>query len=640
MKSFSSIKPVPFTDNGDVSNILNLFYVATLNSRVILTRKSPELPIEPQGDATELGLYRYFSDMTSKLFDMAIEDFRAKNPKLFEIPFNSSLKWQMSIHNLHNNSMSPSSVLLLKGAPDVLISKCGFYYNSHGEVMAIDESFRNQYISSYEEFGGQGERVLGFAMKALNINVKDEIAQGTNYLEVLREDLIGKGLHPTRDLIFVGLVTLIDPPRAEVPDAITSCKTAGVKVVMVTGDHPLTAAAIARKIGLITTPSREQIAQEKNIFPSQVDESDIRNAVIHGSSISEMTDAQWDNVLDKEEIVFSRTSPEQKLIIVKKFSAKGHIVAMTGDGVNDSPALKQADIGIAMGKNGSDVAREAADIVLLDDNFASIVIGIKEGRLLFANLKKSTAYTLAHLMPEVIPCILWSFIGFPQGMGGILTLCIDLLTELFPSMSFAYETAEDNIMRIPPRNPETDKLVTFPLLGYSYLQVGLIETGVCYFSFFMVFKHYGVSAYDLANLHNNYFTSSPIGVYTSSSGEVFDEHEQRHVLAVAQGSWFLTMVICQAIHLMICRSSSSYVWEHGLFGNSRANMAFFIALGLGVLVAYCPGIQDIVLAYNPPSLIMLYAALIAFPAIWGWCTLRIFLIRLFPDHWISNCLIW
>jgi sodium/potassium-transporting ATPase subunit alpha len=226
------------------------------------------------------------------------------------------------------------------------------------------------------------------------------------------------------------LVTLRDPPRAEVPQAVKDCQTAGVKVVMVTGDHPITAGAIARNIGLITLQTREDVAREKGIHPNEVNEKDVRAVVVHGATIPAMTDSDWANLISKDEIVFARTSPEQKLIIVQKFTAAGNIVAMTGDGVNDSPALKQAAIGVAMGKNGSDVAKEAADIVLLDDNFASIVIGIKEGRLLFANLKKSIAYTLTHLTPEVVPVLLWAFIGFPQALGGILTLCIDLLTEV------------------------------------------------------------------------------------------------------------------------------------------------------------------------------------------------------------------
>ena len=188
----------------------------------------------------------------------------------------------------------------------------------------------------------------------------------------------------------------------------------------------------------------------------------------------------------RKEIVFARTSPENKLTIVKEFTKAGNITAMTGDGVNDSPALKQAAIGIAMGMNGSDVAREAGDIVLLDDNFASIVVGIREGRLLFSNLKKSIAYSLAHLAPEVIPVLLWAFVGIPQPMGSILALCIDLLTELAPASSLAYESPESLIMQVPPRNVKTDKLTSLPLLFYSYGQSGIILTAGCLFTYFRV----------------------------------------------------------------------------------------------------------------------------------------------------------
>jgi len=257
---------------------------------------------------------------------------------------------------------------------------------------------------------------------------------GLQFKDTLKEDLIGKkSLQPIKDLVFVGLVTLQDPPRKEVPKAIADCHTAGVKVVMVTGDHPLTAAAIARKIGLITMDTRDVLAKKRGVPPQEVPEDDVHAVVVKGADIPGMTEQDWKVLVSKKEIVFARTSPEQKLIIVDEFTKAGNVTAMTGDGVNDSPALKKAAIGVAMGLNGSDVAREAAEIVLLDDNFASIVVGIKEGRLLFSNLKKSVAYTLAHLVPEVIPVLLWAFVGIPQPMAPLLTLCIDLLVRSTPS---------------------------------------------------------------------------------------------------------------------------------------------------------------------------------------------------------------
>jgi sodium/potassium-transporting ATPase subunit alpha len=310
----------------------------------------------------------------------------------------------MSIHQMKE---SGKQLLLLKGAPDVLLAKCSRYLTPDGSFAQIDENFSRIYTSTYEDFGGNGERVLGFCMRPMERTVEEELSRDSAYKEKLKEALVGKGqlidkgqVTPVRDLIFVGLVTLMDPPRKEVPQAIADCHSAGVKVVMVTGDHPLTAQAIARKIGLITHPTRGDLEKQETEFT----EDDVKAVVVAGSQIPSMTEDDWKVLVSKQEIVFARTSPEQKLIIVKEFTKAGNITAMTGDGVNDSPALKQAAIGVAMGLNGSDVAREAADIVLLDDNFASIVVGIREGRLLFANLKKSVAYTLAHLPPEVQTC--------------------------------------------------------------------------------------------------------------------------------------------------------------------------------------------------------------------------------------------
>lgn len=372
------------TSSGAPCPLRQLLDVATLNSRVALEQQGDKMM--PNGDATELGFYRFCTGVLKTVLNIDIEAHRTKFPKLHEIPFNSSNKWQMSIHRMENQDM-----IFLKGAPDVLLSKCAYYLDSNGDATPVDEAFRALYTASYEEFGGQGERVLGFAMKPMLHSLAAEMENDPLFKDKLKEKLVGKCEFPMDDLCFVGLISLIDPPRDEVPQAVRECHSAGVKVVMVTGDHPLTAAAIAHKIGMITLPTRETLAKERNLLLSEVNEDDVKAVVVHGTFISEMTESQWNIVIQKQEIVFARTSPEQKLIIVKKFTEAGNVVAMTGDGVNDSPALKQAAIGIAMGMNGSDVAREAADIVLLDDNFASIVVGIKEGRLLFANLKKSIA---------------------------------------------------------------------------------------------------------------------------------------------------------------------------------------------------------------------------------------------------------
>lgn len=616
-----------------------LLQVASLNSRVVLESKNAGDPLVPTGDATELGLYRYCSNVIKERFNQQVEIYRGINTKIHEIPFNSSFKWQMSIHRIDGED---KQLLLLKGAPDVLLGKCSYYMDIDGSFKEINDSFRSIYTAAYEEFGGGGERVLGFAMRPMARPLEEELAINPNFKDKLKEDLIGKKTTtPINDLIFVGLITLLDPPRAEVPKAVADCHTAGVKVVMVTGDHPLTAAAIARKIGLITLPTRDDVSKQQGIPKDQVKEDDVKAVVIHGADIPAMTEDDWKILVSKQEIVFARTSPEQKLIIVKEFTKAGNVTAMTGDGVNDSPALKQAAIGIAMGLNGSAVAKEAADVVLLDDNFASIVVGIREGRLLFANLRKSIAYTLAHLTPEVIPVLIWGYGGIPQPMGSLLALCIDLFTEIAPATSFAYEKAESMIMHVPPRNVKTDKLTSLNLLFYAYGQAGIIITGACFLVYFRQFAHFDVSSSDLFSNDNKYFPKADTNDnFVTNDGKVYGMHHQQHILQIVRAGWFLMIVIGQAAHVWNARTSTLSIFEHGFFANTYTNFGVIVALIFAMLVVYLPGVRYVVGASNPMSLEILYASLLVTGILFGWCEGRKWFTRTYPQHWINGYIAW
>jgi len=302
-------------------------------------------------------------------------------------------------------------------------------------------------------------------------------------------------------LVFLGLIAMIDPARPGVPFAVGKCQTAGIKVIMVTGDHPVTAKAIARDVGIINETARtlEDVANEKyGGNKSLVQEDEYTAVVVPGWELQEELEkdeksvtAFWNRVLIQDNIVFARTSPQQKLLICSACQERGGIVAMTGDGVNDSPALKKADIGVAMGITGTEVAKEAADMILLDDNFASIVNGVEEGRIIFDNLKKSIAYTLSSNIPEIAPFLFFQTIGIPLPLSTVMILLVDLGTDLAPAISMAYEGKEADIMERLPRDPQRDNLVTWRLVSFAYLQIGMLQAIAGFYAYFVVLHSYG-----------------------------------------------------------------------------------------------------------------------------------------------------
>merc|ERR1711931_165372 len=400
---------------------------------------------EVNGDASEAAILK-----CTELSKGNVMEYRKRNKKVCEIPFNSANKYQVSIHETEDTNDN-RYLLVMKGAPERILERCSTIVVD-GREMPLSEEWKDAFNTAYMELGGLGERVLGFCdfmLPADKCPVEYPFdADDVNF--------------PVDGLRFVGLMSMIDPPRAAVPDAVLKCRSAGIKVIMVTGDHPITAKAIARSVGIISegTETVEDIATRKGCDVKDINPRDARAAVVHGGELKDLNEKQIDEILMYHtEIVFARTSPQQKLIIVEGCQRMGAIVAVTGDGVNDSPALKKADIGVAMGIAGSDVSKQAADMILLDDNFASIVTGVEEGRLIFDNLKKSIAYTLTSNIPEISPFLLFILADVPLPLGTVTILCIDLGTDMVPAISMAYEQAESDIMKRQPRNPFTDKLV-------------------------------------------------------------------------------------------------------------------------------------------------------------------------------------
>ena len=446
------------------------------------------------GDASETALVKFFQpleDVVTTRNSMSLGTQFDDSPSV--IGFNSAYKYALNVYELQNDD-EYSHVIWMKGAPERVWKKCNYVY-ANNEAKVIDEQVQESFNQANKIFAKNGERVLGFCRLKLK---KSEYPHG--YKFSLKDPF--NLPFPEGAFEFLGLVSLVDPPRENVPDAIRKCKTAGIKVIMVTGDQQLTASAIAKKIGIFEDKTSLEIAEEEGIpYEQALDQADA--IVINGDLLTLVAKEdeglpekekgkKLEKWLKKPQIVFARTSPAQKLYIVKGCQKMGYIVAVTGDGVNDSPAIKQADIGIAMGITGSDVAKDAADMILLNDDFSAIILGIEEGRKIFDNLKKSIAYVLSSNIPEIIPFLTFIIFAIPLPLSTVLILCVDLGTDIFVGVSFAYEDSELDIMTRLPRQPH-QHLVTRKLLTFSYLQMGVIQTLGGLLCYFIVFDEFGFS---------------------------------------------------------------------------------------------------------------------------------------------------
>ncbi|KAG0240807.1 hypothetical protein BGW41_006665 [Actinomortierella wolfii] len=572
------------------------------------------------GDATESGLMRFaYSNIPE--FDQLGEKF----PRVFEVPFNSENKWAMTIHNKpHPNG---KYTLYMKGAPERILRLCSTIL-VNGEPILLTSEHSKAYDAMYLAMASKGHRVLALAQLLLP---RDQYPDDYVFDKEKKN-------YPTSQLCFVGLISLEDPPKHGVREAIGRCRSAGIRVMMVTGDHPLTAEAIGRKINLMLSDTKELVAKHRGCSIDEVEDDEYQAIVIHGEQIDSLTDDDWDMIFSKNEIIFARTSPKHKLQIVKRAQALGHIVGVTGDGVNDSPALKKADLGIAMNMSGSDVSKDAAAMILLDDNFASTVKGIEEGRLIFVNLKKSIQYTISHSMPEVIPNLLYVIASIPLPISSMLILVIDLGFELMISLSFAWDKPESStgLMKLPPRKPvtassverkrrlesrqlqpvidpesgepveptrwaklchaiksmgtgvywrekfestEDEVLVDAPLLSWAYLEIGMIEAVGCLVAFFVVFwGERRISPAEAVRMQRR-------GAFNDGTGTP----EDLELLAKGQSVVYLSIMIQQLFNLFACKARYRLPFGKFMFSNVRNFYGIAGGCALGFLIVYCPG---------------------------------------------------
>jgi sodium/potassium-transporting ATPase subunit alpha len=549
--------------------------------------------------------------------------FRAKHKKVTEIPFNSTNKYQVSIHE---NEGKTAYLLVMKGAPERILDRCSSILID-GKPTALTDEWKEDFNNAYMELGGLGERVLGFCEMPLS---PKEFPIGFPF----NTDDIN---FPVTNLCFLGLVSMIDPPRAAVPDAVAKCRSAGIKVIMVTGDHPITAKAIAKSVGIISEGNKtvEDLAEELGVGLDQVNPRDALAAVVHGSEIKDATEKQIDEILMYHtEIVFARTSPQQKLIIVEGCQRMGAIVAVTGDGVNDSPALKKADIGVAMGIAGSDVSKQAADMILLDDNFASIVTGVEEGRLIFDNLKKSIAYTLTSNIPEISPFLFFILADVPLPLGTVTILCIDLGTDMVPAISMAYEKAESDIMKRPPRNPFTDKLVNDRLISMAYGQIGMIQASAGFFVYFVIMAENGFLPGRLFGLRRSW-DSIGINDLEDSYGQEWTYANRKILEYTCHTAFFVSIVIVQWTDLIICKTRRLSVLQQGM-SNWFLNFGLVFETCLAAFLSYTPG-MDKGLRMYPLKLTWWLPALPFSALILCYDETRKFLLRhLPPGSWVER----
>ncbi|XP_053790146.1 sodium/potassium-transporting ATPase subunit alpha-1 [Vidua macroura] len=596
--------------------------IAGLCNRAVFQAGQENVPILKRavaGDASESALLKCI-----ELCCGSVKQMRERYPKVVEIPFNSTNKYQLSIHKNANPSES-RYLLVMKGAPERILDRCSTIL-IHGKEQPLDEEMKDAFQNAYLELGGLGERVLGFCHLALP---DDQFPDGFQFDT---DDLN----FPVDKLCFVGLMSMIDPPRAAVPDAVGKCRSAGIKVIMVTGDHPITAKAIAKGVGIISEGNEtvEDIAARLNIPVSQVNPRDAKACVVHGSDLKDMTSEQLDDILlHHTEIVFARTSPQQKLIIVEGCQRQGAIVAVTGDGVNDSPALKKADIGVAMGIAGSDVSKQAADMILLDDNFASIVTGVEEGRLIFDNLKKSIAYTLTSNIPEITPFLIFIIANIPLPLGTVTILCIDLGTDMVPAISLAYEQAESDIMKRQPRNPKTDKLVNERLISMAYGQIGMIQALGGFFTYFVIMAENGFWPSGLLGIRVQW-DDRWINDVEDSYGQQWTYEQRKIVEFTCHTAFFVSIVVVQWADLIICKTRRNSVFQQGM-KNKILIFGLFEETALAAFLSYCPG-MDVALRMYPLKPTWWFCAFPYSLLIFVYDEVRKFIIRRNPGGWVEK----
>ncbi|SBO43653.1 cation-transporting P-type ATPase [Cyanobium sp. NIES-981] len=504
------------------------------------------------GDPTETALLQ-----AALQAGLALEQEQKRLPRLQELPFDSLRRRMSVLLHWRNDSRWPEPaewMVCSKGAPLELLGCCSHWLQG-GVPQPLREAGLQQVREANDRMARQGFRVLAVAARPAATAVLEE-----------------------SHLVLLGLVGLYDPPRAGVGEAITACHRAGIKVTMVTGDYGLTAEAIARQIGLLDAP----------VHPGP---DPVR--VISGADLSRLSDVQLRQVIKfRSRLVFARMAPDQKLRLVQAYRALGEVVAVTGDGVNDAPALRAADVGIAMGRKGTDVAREAADIVLVDDNFASIVLAVRQGRAVFQNIRHFITYVLASNVAEVAPFLAMLVLRIPAALTVLQILAVDLGTDLLPALGLGAEPPQPEVLGEPPRRRH-QPLLDRSVLQRAYLVLGMTEAVLAMLGYGLFWSSHGVGLTLLQTLATDllHHTAPPEVIVL-----------QRQASSVALGS----IVFGQVGTVLACRSEWRSLRQLPLWNN------LLLWLGIAVELAAFAALQ------GSPALAAVFGLAPLPLAWWGW----------------------
>ncbi len=511
---------IGYAPEGDVADpvpVRPLLRLAALCSNARLVPPSEHDGWRVLGDTTEGAL---LVAAAKAGLDPAAEELTT--PRVAEFPFDSARKLMSTIHRVEGGYEA-----YVKGAPQELLARCTSIEWA-GAVQPLDDTLRADVIEANDAMARPGLRVLAVAYRTVD---GQDVSQSDAEC----------------GLTLCGLVGMLDPPRPEVTDAVRACRRAGIRIVMVTGDHALTAEAVARQVGIVRGTGAPR--------------------VLTGTQLAELDDPELDHVLaDPVELLFCRVSPEHKMRVVASLQRAGEVVAVTGDGANDAPALKRADIGVAMGRSGTDVAREAAVIVLLDDSFAAIAAAVRLGRSVYQNIRKFLIYLFSHNIAELAPILAATFVGFPLvPITAIQVLAIDLGSDVLPALALGAEPPERDVMNRPPRS-RREPLFSSALVR-RFLFLGTVQSiGVCV-AFFWRIESSGLPFSDFT-------TSTPA---------------YREAITMVQAG----IVVSQFFNGFTVRSDRHSVFQVGLLSNPWLIIAEFVGVGIMAAISYVPVLQSV-----------------------------------------------